>query len=138
MNRRYVLDACALIACLTGESGGETVKAILNQAANYESTVRMSKLNLLEVYYHTLRAHGKEAADTMLGLVKKTPIEIIAEISDEVLVEAGRLKAIYKLSLADTIAAAEASISRSSVVTADHHEFDALEGKEPVTFFWIR
>ena len=135
---KYVLDACALIAFLTGESGGEKVKTILAQAVNNKSTVRMSKLNLLEVYYHTWRAHGKEAADTMLGTVRKSPIEIIAEISDAVLVEAGRLKTIYKLSLADTIAVAEASVSGCSVVTADHHEFDALEKQEPIPFFWIR
>ena len=135
---RYVLDACALIACLTGEHGGEKVKEILSQAAKNESMIRMSKLNLLEVYYHTWRAHGKEAADTMLGTVKKSPVEIIAEISDAVLVEAGRLKTIYKLSLADAIAVAEASVSGCSVVTADHHEFDALESQEPIPFFWIR
>jgi hypothetical protein len=52
--------------------------------------------------------------------------------------EAGRLKSSYKISLADSIALAEASISNGMLITADHHEFDTIEMNERLLFFWIR
>ena len=138
MNPCYLLDACALIALLTREDGGEMVKRILRQAANGKASVRMHKLNLLEVYYDAIRSHGKEKADEMLDSIRKTPIEIIHEITDKVFNEAGRLKVDYKVSLADTIALAEALISGDEFLTADHHEFNMIEGQEKINFHWIR
>jgi predicted nucleic acid-binding protein len=55
------------------------------------------------------------------------------------LIEAGRLKTTYKISLADAIALAEASVSGGILVTADHHEMDKIEQAEPnIKFRWIR
>ncbi|MDR3265138.1 MAG: PIN domain-containing protein, partial [Synergistaceae bacterium] len=104
MSDLYIMDACALIAMLTREAGAEAVRAVVHRAYNSEAHVSMHKLNLLEVYYGDCRVHGKMAADNMLNHVKKLPITIISEISDEVFNEAGRLKATYKISLADSIA----------------------------------
>ena len=138
MSKLYVLDACALIALLTREDGAETVKALLNSAYGGEAHISMHKLNLLEVYYGDYRAHGKIAANDMLGKVKKLPVTIIPEINDEIFFEAGRLKASYKISFADSIALAEASVSDAALLTADHHELDVIEKKERITFYWIR
>jgi predicted nucleic acid-binding protein len=52
--------------------------------------------------------------------------------------QAGRLKATYKISLADSIALAQAIVVNGSLLTCDHHEFDAIEGKESLNFHWIR
>ena len=53
--------------------------------------------------------------------------------------EAGRLKACYRISIADSVALAEASVSWGRLLTADHHEFDAVEKKEGnIGFCWIR
>jgi len=60
------------------------------------------------------------------------------EITDEIFMEAGRLKASYKISLADSFALAEASTSGGILLTADHHEFDAVEKRENISIFWIR
>ena len=138
MSAHYLLDACALIAFLTGEPGGEKVKAILHQASAGEATVRINKLNLLEVYYDTYRAYGFDKAEGMLNSVKLTPIEIISEINDAVFSEAGRIKATYRVSLADTIALAESSVSGEALLTSDHHEFDTIEEHEGISFAWIR
>jgi hypothetical protein len=48
------------------------------------------------------------------------------------------LKTSYKISLADSVAFAEASIYGGSLVTADHHEFDSVEKGENINFVWIR
>ena len=55
-----------------------------------------------------------------------------------IFMEAGRLKASYKISLADSIALAQAFVVDGELITADHHEFDVIEGKENITFQWIR
>jgi predicted nucleic acid-binding protein len=82
--------------------------------------------------------YGKERADAILEEIKKSPITIISEITDEVFAKAGRLKASYKISLADSIALAEASASGGTLVTSDHHEFDIIQKSEPIAFYWIR
>jgi predicted nucleic acid-binding protein len=74
----------------------------------------------------------------MLEKIKRTPILVIPEIDDKVFLEAGRLKAAYKISLADSIAVASASVSGAALITADHHELDAVEATERIRFFWIR
>jgi predicted nucleic acid-binding protein len=52
--------------------------------------------------------------------------------------EAGRLKATYKISIADAVVLAQASVSGGAVVTADHHELDVVEQNESIAFKWIR
>jgi len=57
----------------------------------------------------------------------------------DVLIEAGRIKSDYRrISLADAIALAEASVRDGYIVTADHHEMDKLDQAGIVKFMWIR
>jgi predicted nucleic acid-binding protein len=137
VSERYILDACALIAVLAKEEGADKVAAIYKKAMRGASTLIMHKLNLLEVYYGLYRQRGKEYATEIIDKIKME-ITIIHEISDEVFAEAGRLKASYKISLADSVALAAASVSGSFLMTADHHEFDAVERAEKIKFLWIR
>jgi predicted nucleic acid-binding protein len=138
MSVRYILDACALIALLKDEAGAEEVSAIFNEAFRGEALIFMNKINLLEVYYDVYRSANKETADNVVFELANRPIAVVSEISDSVFAEAGRLKATYKISLADSIALAEASVSGGSLVTADHHEFDSIEKRENMHFHWIR
>ncbi|MCL2378409.1 MAG: type II toxin-antitoxin system VapC family toxin [Defluviitaleaceae bacterium] len=135
---RYVLDANALIALLQDEPGAEKVSDVINAAYKGDAVIIMHKANLLEVYYDAYRYRGKEQADLMLAEVEKCPIQINAEITDEIFTEAGRLKATYKMSFADSFALAQASVSGGALLTSDHHEFDVIEGNESIKFFWIR
>ncbi|MCL2322791.1 MAG: type II toxin-antitoxin system VapC family toxin [Oscillospiraceae bacterium] len=134
----YVLDACALIALLHNETGSDKVTIVFNNAFMGKVTITMNILNLLEVYYDAYRLYGKEQANLLLTELKKRPIFIEREITDEVFREAGRLKACYKISLADSIALAEALVSGGLLLTADHHEFDTVEKIENIRFLWIR
>ena len=74
----------------------------------------------------------------ILSEILKRPIEINSEITDEIFNEAGRLKASYKISFADSFALAQAIVSKGDLLTSDHHEFDCMDGIEPVRFHWIR
>jgi predicted nucleic acid-binding protein len=138
MSEVYVLDACALTALLKKEAGADEVFAIYKKAVAGEASLVMNKLNLLETYYDQYRSLGKLVADKTLDSIKKSPITIISEISDVVFAEAGRLKASYRISLADSVALAEASVLKGTLLTADHHELDAVEQKEHIKFRWIR
>lgn len=48
------------------------------------------------------------------------------------------MKAVYKISLADSIALAQASVLGGSLVTSDHHEFGVIESRENMKLFWFR
>ena len=135
---RYILDACALLAVLNKENGGKSVRDIIEQAKTGSTEVRMNIINLLEVYYGVLRECGKEIAEDTVLKVKASPIEVIDTITEDVFKEAGRLKATYKISLADAVAAAEASVSGGILLTSDHHELDVVEKSENIIFRWIR
>ena len=136
--RKYVLDANAMIALLQDEQGSDIVAFAVNSAEDGEAEISMNIVNLLEVYYDAYRFRGKNQADKMLVEIKKCPIKINALISDEIFNEAGRLKASYKISLADSFALAQALVSDGELLTSDHHEFDEIEGNELITFCWIR
>ena len=133
----FVLDACALIALTNQEKGAAIVADVVKQAHHGRIRLYMNRVNLYEVYYGFYREYGKDYALNVVENVEDSHI-LITEFDREIFLEAGRLKATYKLSLADSIAVAQAIILRGSLLTADHHEFDAIEGKERLIFSWIR
>ena len=138
MSDAYILDACALIALLKKEEGADKVTEVYKRAVAGKASLAMHKMNLLEVYYDLYRTLGKTVADEVLEKVKLSQIRVISELIDEVFAETGRLKASYRISLADSIALAEASVSGCALMTSDHHEFDAIEQAEDIRIFWIR
>ncbi len=138
MTKAYVLDACALIAFLNDEDGAAQVESVIRAAEAGQSLVYVNKTNLLEVYYDVYRAEGKERAGQVLQALRELPISIVEGLEDRVFAEAGRMKATYRISLADAIALAEARTRKAELVTSDHHEFDVIEKKEDISFHWIR
>jgi PIN domain nuclease of toxin-antitoxin system len=136
--KNYILDACALLALLRNEPGADIVASVINSANNGEAEIIMHKVNLLEVFYDLYRSLGKEKAVEIMFEIKKRPITINAEITDDIFNEAGRLKALYRISLADSFALAQALIFKGELLTSDHHEFDSIEKLEPIIFRWIR
>jgi len=136
--RTYIMDACALIAFLSDEKGAEVVNTVLLDALDGNATVYMNSFNLLEVYYDIYRKAGKKKAEEELSMIEKLPVSIRSGLSGNIFMEAGRLKASYRISIADSVALAETSISGGELLTADHHEFDAVEQKEKIRFCWIR
>ena len=134
----YVLDACAMLAVLSNETGADTVESIYEKAESGNAILAMNKINLLEVYYDLIRAYGKDRAVEVLTEIKNLPILVYHEITDEVFLEAARLKTSYRISLADSIALAQAIALGGELVTCDHHEFDLVDGHEPIHFHWIR
>jgi len=138
VKENYILDACALIAYFKKENGFEVMIRFFERADDEEISLSMHKLNLLEVYYGFYRDDGKEKAEAVLEDTFSLPIEIVDELGDSLFREAGRFKALYNISFADSIVLALASVKGGSLVTADHHDFGAVENKEKISFSWIR
>jgi len=135
----YILDACALIAYYTNEKGADIVQDIISKAYSEKSNVSISNINLLEVFYDVYKTQGEKEAKTFLHDIVNTPIKIIETIEKQVFIEAGRLKANYKISLADSIFLAEVLTNENCIgVTADHHELDVVKEKENVNLLFIR
>ena len=137
MSNIYVLDACALVALLKNESGADIVADAYGKAEKEQAQIIINRVNLLEVFYGFYRENGKAYADNIIDNIAKSVVTI-CEFDKDLFPIAGRLKATYRISLADSIALAQALASGGGLLTADHHEFDVIEGQENISFLWIR
>ena len=137
MSKVFILDACALVAILKDETGADNVADAYKKAESGEAKIIMNRINLLEVYYGFYHEKGKEYAERIMDGVAQSIVSI-SEFDKEIFPVAGRLKASYKISLADSIALAQALILGGELLTSDHHEFDAIVGHEGIVFQWIR
>jgi predicted nucleic acid-binding protein len=138
MKETFVLDACAMIAFLSDEKGAEKIEAVLIGAVKGECSLYINMINVLEIYYGIYREEGLEKAEWVMDIIDSLPITIVKSLRDRLVRESGRLKANYKISLADSIALAEASLRKARLITSDHHEFDAIDEKENIQFYWFR
>ncbi len=134
----FILDACAMIAILNDEDGADKVDNIFQKAENRNCTIYMNKINLLEVYYIICRKININRADEVLFEILSTPLIIIDKLEDAVFREAGILKIKYKMSLADSIALAEAKVRDAYLVTSDHNEFASADKASEAKIYWIR
>jgi predicted nucleic acid-binding protein len=134
---QYIFDACALLTFLKDEEGIEKVEALLEKAENAEISVKMSIINLIEVYYDRIKTGKAANIEEFFAFLQTAPIEVINTISDVVYHETAHLKASYKIALADAIGLATAKELSGQFVTSDHHELEPIEQHEPISFLWL-
>ena len=137
MRESYVLDACALVALLKKEEGSNIVADIYRKTIEGDVKLYINRITLMEVYYGFYRNNGGDYARNIVDNVEFSPI-IISDVDTNLLLEAGRLKAIYRISMADSVVLAQAFVLDGYVLTSDHSKFDAIEGYEKIKFDWIR
>jgi len=138
MSEVYVIDTSALIAFLADEEGADKVDLLLSAASRYEKKVYIHRLNILEVYHLTLREENEKKAHLMHELVSKLPAEILEYIDEQLIEEAGRMKAHYNISLADAVVLATASLKHAQLVSADRDRFEKISKTGKIQFYWIR
>jgi predicted nucleic acid-binding protein len=137
--QNYLLDACAVLAFLDDETGADIVCDLLDRAKKGEISLSMNSANLIEVYYDRIRVVGSEKADEVIKDIQNTfPINIIENLSSEIVHEAAYLKTTGELSFADSILIATAKCYGATVVTCDHGELKPIEQKGDIPFLWIR
>ena len=134
----FILDACALIAFLSGEKGAEKVRDILQNALDGKIVLKISQINLLEVYYDAINVYDQSIADEILEKINEFPIEVIIGLSKDVFKEAGRIKSKYRIPLGDSVAVAECIVGNGILVTADHADFEKIENAENIEINWGR
>jgi predicted nucleic acid-binding protein len=138
MSKTYVFDACALLALINNEPGADRVETVLREALSGNADIYMNKINVYEVYYGIRRVEGEQKADETYRRIQKQPINIIDTFGDDVFIEAAKLKAKYRISLADSIVLGEAVVRTATILSSDHHELDMIEQQEGIKFDWIR
>ncbi len=120
----YLLDTSAILAFSDGEAGAQEVEKILRQAQSGRARVLVSSISLMEIYYVTLRKLGDDEAGKLLGLIKSWPITWV-NLPERLLLQAGKFKARYQMSVADAIIAATAKLHRARLVHKDQ-ELESL------------
>jgi predicted nucleic acid-binding protein len=135
---KVVFDSCALIAFFRNEKGSELVIDLLNNAKKSDIEALVHRITIFEVYYDTLRTSGPEYALLVLRDIANFPLKVVPDLSDEILAAHGYFKTHYRLSFADCFVLSLAQLEGASVVTSDHHEFDAIEHTGDCKFLWLR
>ena len=134
----YFLDACALIALLSGEKGAENVKNILQKAIDGEIIIKINQINFLEVYYHICKIYNQDKANIAIEKIKEFPIEIVIGLKEKVFNEAGRIKSKYRMPLGDSIVVAECIVNNGILVTSDYKDLAKFEKEENIKINWFR
>ena len=127
MNRSLVLDTSAIFAYLEDEQGADTVRDALRAAERGECSIAICFVSLTELRYILIQERDSTSADLAVAIVKSWPVRWVH--SDEELCRlAAEIKAIHRLSLADSFVAATAKLNAAALLHKDP-EFDALDGE---------
>ncbi|MDR7523322.1 MAG: PIN domain-containing protein [Armatimonadota bacterium] len=124
MAERYVLDTSAILAFLGDEPGAEAVERLLRGARAGRHEVLVCSITLMELFSTALRAHGEDMAARLAALAKTWPVKSVYP-DDKLLLQAGRLKATYRLSVADALVAGVAIMQDATLIHKDP-ELDAV------------
>ena len=129
----YIFDSSAILAHLSSEPGAKVVDALLN---DLNSDCYAHAINLCEVYYHVLRIADEHQAQQTIMDYHIYGVNERRDMDGQFWRSVGKLKAHGRISIADCFSIALAQKLSGEVVTADHHEFDAIVplGIVPIRF----
>ncbi len=129
-----IMDASALTAYLRNEPGRDVVLGMITDDNNQ---CLVHAINFCEVYYDALRVRGQEVAEAETLALQQLGVTVRTDMEPAFWQRVGQLKVNPgKISLADCFALALALETGGTLVTSDHHEFDAVArlGLCPITF----
>ena len=127
MAELYVLDTSAILTLTDQEGGADEVEDILNIARADECQIEVCSISLMELSYIMLREQGEDEAAQLVALVKSCPVTWVYP-DEKLLLQAAKLKAFHRLSLADALIAAVAKLHDATLVHKDP-EFEALSAQ---------
>ena len=96
----YVLDTSAILTYTDQEDGVVEVTTLLENARFRRCRLEACSISLMEIYYITLRASGEDQAARLVALIKSWPL-IWVYPDEKILLQVGRLKASYRLSVTE-------------------------------------
>lgn len=124
--KKYILDTSAVIALLADEPGAAKITHIKERSY-------LPFIVLSELYYIIWNKHSKPEADKFYGIVKGWDMPIL-QPNERVILNAGRLKAVYKLGIADSYIAAFTLDNSACLVTKDS-DYRKLE--KEILIYWL-
>jgi predicted nucleic acid-binding protein len=136
MSRRakaIVLDSRAVIAYLGDENAGEKVAEIMADAHENKVPLKMSILNVGEVWYSIARQTSENEADHAIDELRELGIEFV-DADWGMTRTAAAYKSKNKMSYADCFAAAFAKHEKAELVTGDK-EFRQVE--DDIKIIWL-
>ncbi len=107
----FVLDTSALIAFLADEKEASEVLKVI-------SLSRIPFICLSELYYIVWNKKDRAEADRIYGIVKNWDLPVLYP-NERVILNAGRIKAVYKLGIADSYIGAFSMDTGFPLVTKD-------------------
>ena len=113
----------------------DRVDGLIERAQQGEIVLRMSRINLGEVFYSSYKEWGAQRAEEILGRMLRLPI-LYATASDEAVEAAARLKAGHRISYADAFAASLSMVYGCSLITGDP-DFQSLASNGLLSVEWL-
>jgi len=124
-SKRYLLDTSAILALHYGEEGAEIVERLLRNSDKGKVEVLISFMSFMEMYYRIWRDFDEKTAKRSYLELKTLPI-IKIDVSENLLLLAGKTKAQNTLSVADSWIIATAIESKAVLVHKDP-EFEQVK-----------
>lgn len=121
-----ILDTSALIAYLSNEK----------EAAQIEKFIASSLLPFIclsELYYIIWNKKGRAQADKIYGIVKSWKLPVLFP-NERVILNAGRVKAVYRLGISDSYIAAFCIEYNGKLITKDK-DYKVLENEISLLMF---
>jgi len=125
LSKAHLLDTSALFALTDNEAGADVVEEFLDRAKKGQTSLHISAMTAMEVYYVSSEESGEEEANRLLLLVRALPVTELP-LEDALVLPAARFRARYKISVADAWIAATALVHNLTLVHKDP-EFDRLK-----------
>lgn len=123
---RYVLDTSAILALREDEEGADKVESLLRQGESGNLEVYAPFMMYMEAYYRVWQIEGPSAARSVYGELRALPIQSV-ELSESLLLQAGGIKAQYRVSLGDAWILATAQMVGGILVHKDPDMEQAAE-----------
>ena len=122
----YLLDTSSLIAYLCNEKEADEVSKVIKKSS-------LPFVALSEIYYIVWKKKGESEADKIYGLIKSWDLPILLP-DERIILIAGRLKAVFKLSIADSYIAA-LSLDKNLILVTKDRDYEIL-GNE-IKILWL-
>ena len=114
----FVLDTSALVAYLADEKEASEVSKVLPLSV-------IPFICLSELYYLVWNRRGRAGADRIYGIVKSWNLPVLYP-NERVILNAGRIKAVYKLGISDSYIAA-LTLDEGLILVTKDKDYKILE-----------
>ena len=110
-----LIDSWAWIEYFRGSEAGEKAREYIES----ENEIIISTINMAEIYRWILRFYDEKIAEKKRNFIKKRVI--IIDVTEEIAIEAAKIKHKLKWGLGDSIIYATAKQEKAKVLTGDPH-----------------